>query len=154
MRRKANDCPEGQHGPVFDVNGAGLARWRKSTRDGLGSITRAERRAYGQAVEDAVLAMQARQFIREACEANTRPNCASGSWDEFPGDAVRRQQAAALAACPAKERAARSPHEWESAYCEAMRTRAGADWIAPWQRPEPEALASPEPVADELRVAA
>ena len=140
MARKSSlDCPEGQHGNPYDVTGAGLARWRKATKSGLASITLAERRAYGQAVEDAVLAMQRRQFIREACEAETRPNCASGSWDEHPGDAVRRQQAAALAACPGRERAARTPHEWECAYCEHMRQQCGADWVAPWQRPEPEA---------------
>jgi hypothetical protein len=29
MRRKANDCPEGQHGPVYNVMGAGLelSKW-------------------------------------------------------------------------------------------------------------------------------
>jgi hypothetical protein len=53
-KRKANE-----HGPRYDVTGAGLARWRKATRSGLASITLAERRAYGAAVEDTVLAMYA-----------------------------------------------------------------------------------------------
>ena len=41
MRRKANDCPEGQHGPVYNVMGAGLAGYRKAAaKGGLAAMAR------------------------------------------------------------------------------------------------------------------
>jgi hypothetical protein len=126
MKRKAQDCPEEQHGPVYNVTGAGLASYRKaSTRS----------REHGAAVELAVIAMQRRELIREACEPETRPNCASGCWDEYPAEAIRRQQQSALLGCGAKERAARSDTDLEMMYCEHMRAQCGQEWIAPWQRP-------------------
>jgi hypothetical protein len=126
-KRKSNDMPAGQHGVPYNVAGPGLAIFRKALNP--------DRQAYGAAVEAAVIAMQRREMLREACEPEQRPNCASGSWDEYPGDAVRRQQQSALLSCPARERAARSANDWEMMYCEHMRAQCGAEWIAPWQRP-------------------
>ena len=157
MRRKANDCPSGQFGPVYNVTGAGLAGYRKAARDGLATMPREKRQAYGATVETAILDLQRRQFIRESAEAEQRPNCASQSWANSPGavgEAVRRQQAAALAACPARVRAARTAHEWEAAYVDHMRAQCGAGFIPPWERPETVEVLVSEAPAEREAVAA
>ena len=122
-RRSRLDIPKGQFGPVYNI--AGLEKHRRAARDGLAAMSAEARRAYGAAVEDAVKAAQRRHLLG-ALEAERRPNCASGSWDTFPGDAVRRQQAAALAAYPDKVRKARTPVEWQSMYALAMADKARA----------------------------
>jgi hypothetical protein len=64
MRRKANDCPEGQHGPVYNVMGAGLAGYRKAAaKGGLAAMARDERQAYGATVEATILEMQRRHWF-------------------------------------------------------------------------------------------
>jgi hypothetical protein len=140
MKRTSNDCPEGQHGEVYNVSGPGLAAYRKA-----GTISQ----EYGAAVELAVLAMQRREFIRESCETAIQPSCASGTWDEYPADAIRRQQQTALLSCGARERAARSANDWEMLYCEHMRAQSGQEWIAPWQRPIEGPVEPVEPVERE-----
>jgi hypothetical protein len=132
MKRKSNDCPADQHGPVYAVSGVGLTSHRKAARDGLSALARDARQAYGAAVEAAVITMQRRELIREACEPEARPSCASGSWDEYSAEAIRRQQAAALLAWPARERAQRSAQAWETLYVEA-RPRG---FVPSWDRPE------------------
>jgi len=131
MTRKS-EIPEGQFGPVYNVTGQGLAGYRKALNP-----SREERQEYGAAVEAAVIAMQRRELIREACEPEQRPNCTSGTWDEYPAEAIRRQQQTALLSCPARERAARTPHEWEVAYVNAM----PRGFIPSWEHPVDEAPA-------------
>ena len=74
-RSKHHECPEGQFGPVYDITGNGLAKHRKLARNGLGQMSRAERQAYGEAVEAAVLASQRRALAREV----TLPRSGSAS---------------------------------------------------------------------------
>ncbi len=119
------DLPIDQFGPCYKVMGQGLARHRKLAGDGLRRLSREERVAYADAVELAVLALQ-RQELRRAAPAEQRPNCASGSWDEYPSEAVRRQQHAALASWPAKVRRNRTDVEWKALYEEAMEAKAAA----------------------------
>ncbi len=111
-----------EHGLIYNIAGNDLAKHRKQAREGLAALSREERQAYGAAVEAAVLAAQRREAMR-ACEAKHRPNCASGSWANMPGEvgeATRRQQRASLAAYASQVRRARTPHEWESMYWDAM----------------------------------
>jgi len=120
--KRQRDCPEGQHGPVYNLAGNSLAKFRKQTREGLRALSPDNRRAYGAAVEAAILEAQRREAMR-ALPAEQRPNCASRSWANSPGEvgeAVRRQQRAALAAYAGQVRRARTPEQWASMYEEAM----------------------------------
>jgi len=111
-----------QHGPVYNVQSAALAKFRFAARDGLATLSSEERRAYGAAVEQAILAKQ-RSECRAASVPEQRPNCASGTW-ETTGEGIHRamkaKHRAKLAACPDQERRARKPHVWKEMYEEAM----------------------------------
>jgi hypothetical protein len=117
-----------EHGPTYNVASPSLAKHRAKARDGLAAMSYEERRAYGEAVERAVLAMQRREAMR-ACEPEPRPNCASRSWANAPGEvgaAVRQQQHRALMACAEQIRRARTDVEWQQMYEEAMQAKAEA----------------------------
>jgi hypothetical protein len=134
MRRKSNNCPEGQFGPLYNVTGQGLDFYRKKAKGGLASMStgflssKADRQAYGAAVEAAVREMQAKALRSLVFEQS--PSCASGSWDEYPSEAVRRQQLTALLSYPAKVRKARTAQEWESLYVAAM----PQGFVPSWER--------------------
>jgi hypothetical protein len=128
MKRKANDCPDGQYGPVYNVTGAGLAGYRKAAQDGLAGLDREARQQYGAMVGEAVLAMQHNEAQR-AIGPEQRSSCASGTWHSDGAaihDAIRGQQHRALMSWPAKCRSARTAHEWETGYEEAMEAKAAA----------------------------
>lgn len=118
-----------QHGPVYNVQSAPLAKFRFMAREGLAAMSREDRRAYGEAVEIAVLAKQ-----RSECAAAIGPapriNCASGT-TETTGEgidrAIRAKHRAALAACPGQVRRARKPEKWQSMYEEAMAEKAATN---------------------------
>lgn len=115
-------------GPAYNVTSPALAKHRAKAREGLSAMSYEERRAYGEAVEAAVLAAQRRQ-LRTAGEPEHRPNCASRSWANAPGEvgeAVRQQQRRALLACGEQIRRARTDVEWASMYEEAMQAKAKA----------------------------
>jgi hypothetical protein len=111
-----------QFGPEYNIESASLKKHRAKARAGLSSLSRAERQAYGAAVEAAVLASQ-RAALRRAGESMPRPNCASGTAHSDGAaiiKAIREQQHNALLACPSKIRRARSPYEWQQMYEAAM----------------------------------
>jgi hypothetical protein len=88
-------------GPTYDVNSVALAKFRRKP---FGELTRDERRAYGEAVEKAVLVKQRALLYREATPDYRSP-CASGTWHttgEAIHAAILQQQRAALVAYPAK----------------------------------------------------
>jgi hypothetical protein len=134
MARKSNlDCPKDQFGPIYNINAGAAFRRREGA---LASWAREDRQAYGAAIEAAVLASQAAALRREVTEQ--RPNCASRSWANAPGEVgevVRRQHAAALAACPSQVRRSRTPQEWESLYVDAM----PKGFVPSWEREEVQA---------------
>jgi hypothetical protein len=103
--------------------GSHVVKHRCKARAGLGRLTVDDRRAYGEAVEQAIKAKQRQEFIRASCEPSHRANCASGTWHS-DGDkidaAIRQQHRAALAACPSQERRRRTPQQWQELYDEAM----------------------------------
>ena len=115
-----------QFGPLYNVVAPSLAKHRRLASNGLQSMTWEQRCAYGEAVERAILTMQRRECLR-ALPAEQRPNCASRSWANKPGEvgaAIREQHHRALAACASAERRARSDAEWASMYEEAMQDKA------------------------------
>jgi hypothetical protein len=84
-------------------------------------------RAYGAAVEEAVLAKQRAQ-LHQGVPLTPRCPCASRTWintdDGAIGAAVRRQHAIALQVAVSKERRDRTHEEWSTMYHEAMKGRA------------------------------
>lgn len=111
--------------PVYDIGSAALSKWRFRARDGLKSLPRDERQAYGAAVEAAVLSAQRAQ-LKGHGESMPNPTCASGTWHttgEAIHEAMRAKQRAALLAGPAQIRRARTPAEWAEMYEAAMKEK-------------------------------
>src|SRR3990172_5047999 len=106
-----------------------LAKFRWLARDGLANLSSAERRAYGEAVERAILALQRAELQRSIGPIKPRVRCASGT-DHSEGadihEAVRQQQRNALLAWPGKVRRKRTDVEWASMYEAAMNAKAAA----------------------------
>lgn len=116
-------------GPDYPPLGAVVAKWRWRAREGLRSLTREERQAYGEAVERAILALQRAEANHGSPPINPRVNCASGTahtTGEAIHQAIREQQARALAAYPSYVRRNRSPHIWQQMYEAAMADRKAA----------------------------
>ena len=116
----ASVAPVGQFGPVYPEL-AGMAKHRKAARNGLAAMSRAERQAYGLAVETAIRAKQRAELQRELPTHNV--SCASGT-NHNTGAAIHKamqaKQRAALLAAPSAERRARKPAEWRRLYDAAM----------------------------------
>jgi hypothetical protein len=112
-------------GPSYPLLGATVEKYRRRAKQGLAKLSREDRIAYGDAVHAAILALQRRELLRVLPPAN-RCNCASRTWyttgDEIH-EAIKRQQLNALLACPAKERNARTPQEWQKLYERAMQNK-------------------------------
>ena len=87
----------------------------------IAAMDQAERRAYGDAVETAIRALQRSELQRELPEH--RVSCASGT-NHNDGRkisaAMRAKHRAALQASVAKERRDRTPEQWQAMYDEAM----------------------------------
>jgi hypothetical protein len=96
----------------------------KKHRKPLASLSRDQRRAYGEAVETAIRKLQRAALQRELPEH--RCNCASGT-NHNDGAAIsaamRAKHRAALLAAPSQERRARTPRQWEAMYAEAMEAK-------------------------------
>jgi hypothetical protein len=123
------DAPFGQFGPEYDVESAALKKARKAAREGLLSLSKTERQAYGTAVSDAVRASQ-RASLRRAGKPVGNPNCASRTahnTGEAIHNAVRAQHRAALLACPARIRKARTADQWQAMYDAAMQEKRARD---------------------------
>jgi hypothetical protein len=110
-------------GPDYPPLGATVAKWRARARESLQSLTREERRAYGEAVERAILALQRSEANRGFAPITPKVRCASGTahnTGEAIHQAVREQQRAAILAAPAQIRRARSDVELRDMYEAAM----------------------------------
>lgn len=118
--------PEEPFGPEYPKElGATVAKFRRKARKGLGKLSSAERRAYGNAVHAAILSKQRSALSRVT--STYRPNCASGtsySDGREISAAVRRQHESALRAHVAAVRRNRTPKEWRDMYREAMAAKA------------------------------
>lgn len=115
-------------GPTYNIAGAALDKHRRIAlkRGSVMAMTKAERWAYGEAIEKAVLAAQRSALQREL--PTHAVHCASGcSSPDGIGDHMRRKQRAELLAAPAQERRARTPDQWREMYARAMEQKAKAE---------------------------
>jgi hypothetical protein len=120
--------PDNQFGPDYPRHlGATVARFRSVTRRrGLAALSKDERRAYGDAVEKAILALQRSEAKSGLPPISPKVNCASGTAHNTGADihnAIRARQRAALMNCAGAERRARTEHEWRSMYEAAMQEK-------------------------------
>ena len=116
-------------GPLYPELPA-VKKYRRAAKQGLASLSSAERRAYGEAVEKAILAKQRSELQRELPTRNC--HCASGT-NHNSGKAIHTAMnaklRAALLACPSQERRARPDHVWHQMYAAAMaEKRARVEW--------------------------
>ena len=105
---------------------AKLAKYRYAARKGLRLLSLDERRAYGDAVEQAILALQRSEANTGLPAVTPKVHCASGTahnTGEAIHKALREQQATALRNCPSTERRRRKPETWRSMYAEAMKEK-------------------------------
>jgi hypothetical protein len=120
-------------GPDYPSLGAAVAKWRWRARDGLQSLTREERSAYGEAVGRAILALQRAEANRGLSPMVPKVHCASGTAHNTGAaihNAIREQQARALAAWPAYVRRNRTADEWQRMYKAAMAEKLAAAALA------------------------
>jgi hypothetical protein len=119
---------EAPFGPDYPVNlGTAVAKFRRATkRGGLAALSKAERHAYGAAVEKAILALQRTEAKCGLPPVSPKVNCASGTAYNTGAEiheAMRRKQRSALANCAAAERRARTPEQWRDMYDRAMKAK-------------------------------
>ena len=117
------------NGPDYPLLGASVAKWRARARDGLKALSREERRTYGEAVDRAILALQRSEANRGLSPMKPRVHCASGTLHntgEAIHNAIREQQARALAAYPSYVRRHRTDVEWRQMYEAAMTEKRSA----------------------------
>jgi hypothetical protein len=120
--------------PPYDVKSATLGKYRWLAREGLAALTKEERRAYGKAVEQTILAKQRSELLASLGRpANPRPRCASGTPFSDGADiheAIKQQQRSALLSAPSQIRRRRTDAEWRQLYSEAMGTKSAAAKVA------------------------
>lgn len=119
------------HGPEYNVESALLKRYRYAARDGLANLGKAERRAYGAAVEAAVLANQ-RAAMQHKYTA-PKANCASGTFHNTGAaihDAVKAQLKARCATAAANVYRNRTAEQWETLYKQAMQEKRARERLA------------------------
>jgi hypothetical protein len=80
--------------PEYPKLGATVAKWRWRARKGLQTLTRNERHAYGEAVEQAVLALQRSEAMHSLTPATPKCRCASGTAHNT-GEAIHNAAGAA-----------------------------------------------------------
>jgi hypothetical protein len=124
---------EEQFGPIYPDLGSGVAKFRK--RGPIAKMAKADRRAYGEAVETAIRAKQRQALMREG----TSPR----SFEPI-GDARVQRQRQALQAAVASERREREPDEWKKMYEAAMKEKAErAAAPPPAPKPAPQSAGLP-----------
>ena len=119
----------GAYGPNYPPLGVAVAKWRARAREGLKALSYEERRAYGDAVERAILALQRSEANRGLPPVTPKVRCASGTphnTGKAIHDAIREQKARALAAYPSYVRRKRTAVEWRQMYEAAMAEKRNA----------------------------
>jgi hypothetical protein len=120
--------------PPYDVTSATLAKYRWLARQGLAALKKQERRGYGKAVEQAILAKQRSELLASLGRAaNPKPRCASGtpfSDGAKIHEAIKQRQRNALLSAPSQIRRWRTDAEWRQLYNEAMAAQAAAAKVA------------------------
>ncbi len=124
--------PPEPFGPLYPDLGASVAKFRR-----IKNPTWEQRQAHGEAVEQAIRALQRQAMARAT--PTIPPSCASGTWhnggdyanghaDGSVGKAIRAKHRASLLACPEKVRKARTDAEWRKMYIKAMKAKHGKEW--------------------------
>ena len=111
------------NGPDYPSLGTAVAKWRACARESLKALTYEQVHAYGEAVERAILALQRSEANRGLPPVMPKVHCASGTphnSGEAIHNAIREQQARALAAYPSYVRRHRTDVEWRQMYEAAM----------------------------------
>lgn len=106
---------EPDNGKPYPKFGNTVIKWRNLADDGLRTLTHEQRQAYGTAVELAIRSLQRSEML-----AAGSPVTPERPADYDLHEAIRAKQHASILACPGKIRRARTPHEWETLYNEAM----------------------------------
>ncbi len=101
-------------GPAYPEMGGSVAKFRRvaAKAGSISAMSKAERYAYGEAVEKAIKSKQRSALLGAQVVLE-------GPCREI-GAKIRSEQKAALSSYPAKVRAARSARAWESMYEAAM----------------------------------
>jgi hypothetical protein len=117
MRRNRITDDDGQFGPHYTIGSTALAKFRRQARKAGGamSLDRAERIAYANAVEAAVLKAQ-RPAQREVVFTSAS---ASGTFHNN-GDDIHRAVLAQQRAALHRQGPGRTPEQWQVAYDLAM----------------------------------
>ncbi len=109
-------------GPIYPKLSTTVAKFRK-----IENPTPEQRQAHGDAVGEAIRALQRSELQRELPSFAFRG--ASGTWhnnsDGSVGRAVAQQHRSALLSYPDKVRRGRSPETWQAMYEAAMREKRG-----------------------------
>jgi len=125
VAKAVDDIPDGQFGPAYNVDSAALRKFRGLARGGLETLATQERRAYGAAVEAAILSAQ-RAALRRQTHPEKVCSCASGTNHNDGAaieKAIRAQHRASLQELVAAERSNRTPEEWKEMYEQAMKEK-------------------------------
>lgn len=120
-------APAESFGPFYPKSwSANVTKFRNKARDGLAKLSAEEKRAYGAAILQAVLAAQRSALMRETPTVGT--HCASGTWINDAKKlhkALQRQQRAALFDDIERQRRDRDPDTWKKMYDDAMKEKNG-----------------------------
>jgi hypothetical protein len=110
--------PDRVIGPAYPEMGGAVAKWRRvaAIAGSISAMSKADRHAYGAAVEAAILSKHRLALVGPAVKLEGPP--------KDVGAAIRARHAAELANYPARERAARKPAVWEAMYAAAMAEKA------------------------------
>ena len=125
MRNYKERSDTREFGPRYDIGSTALVSWRRKARNGLRSLSAIERRAYGAAVEAAVLKAQ-RPAKRES---PVQSMSASGTYHNNGADiekAIRAQHSAGLH----RQGRGRTPDQWQTAYDLAIKDRRYREMLA------------------------
>lgn len=107
-----------KYGPQYPEMGPGVAKFRRlaAKAGSIASMDKADRQAYGAAVEAAIRAKQRAALVPPSPQLEGPP--------KDIGAVIRAKHRAALAAWPAQERRSRSPEKWQEMYEAAMAEKA------------------------------
>lgn len=121
--KKYGTDPDTVIGPAYPEMGAGVAKFRRLAEKAgsISAMSKAERFAYGSAVENAIKAKHRSALLGASVVLE-------GPCRDI-GDKIRGEHKAALSRCMSAERKARSPSLWGSMYAAAMAEKRSA--VAP-----------------------
>jgi hypothetical protein len=113
-------------GPEYPELGRAVAKIRAKAKNGIAALSKAERVAYANAIEERIRSLQRSEAARTSLVAGRRPNCASRTYLSDGAQiikAIQKQQRDALQAAVVAERRNRTDEEWQQMYDAAMKEK-------------------------------